>query len=48
MAEAKAAGAWTVELSLEPGEVSALFDERHYGPATRIVPEWLGGFDGSR
>lgn len=40
--EAKAAGAWTVELSLEPGEVSPLFDERHYGPATQIVPEWAG------
>lgn len=44
VAEAKAVGAWTVELSLEPGEVSTFFDERHYGPATRIVPEWLGRF----
>lgn len=42
VSEAKAAGAWTVELSLEPGEVSALFDEHHYGPATKIVPEWVG------
>lgn len=38
--EARRAGAWTVELSLEPGEVSALFDERVYGPASRVVPEW--------
>ena len=38
--EAKAAGAWTVELTLEPGEVSAMFDERHDGPATQIVPDW--------
>lgn len=38
--EARAAGAWTVELTLEPGEVSAMFDERHYGPATQIVPDW--------
>ena len=42
VSEAKAAGAWTVELSLEPGEVSPLFDERNYGPATQIVPEWAG------
>jgi NAD-dependent deacetylase len=39
--EARAAGAWTVELTLEPGEVSAMFDERHYGPATQIVPDWV-------
>lgn len=44
VAEARAAGAWTVELSLESGEVSTLFDERHYGPATKLVPEWLGRF----
>lgn len=39
--EAKRAGAWTVELSLEPGEVSALFDERVYGPATEVIPDWV-------
>ena len=39
--EARRAGAWTVELSLEPGEASAMFDERSYGPATEIVPAWL-------
>ncbi|MEO1038932.1 MAG: NAD-dependent deacylase [Pseudomonadota bacterium] len=38
--EARRVGAWTVELSLEPGAVSALFDERVYGPATEIVPNW--------
>lgn len=38
--EAKMAGAWTVELTLEPGEISPLFDERHYGPATEIVARW--------
>lgn len=36
--EARIAGARTVELSLEPGEVSALFEERIYGPATQTVP----------
>ncbi|MEQ8406635.1 MAG: NAD-dependent deacylase [Oceanicaulis sp.] len=39
--EAKAAGAWTVELTLEPGEVSALFDERVYGPASEVTPDWV-------
>jgi NAD-dependent deacetylase len=39
--EAKAVGAWTVELTLEPGEVSALFDERVYGPASEVVPDWV-------
>jgi NAD-dependent deacetylase len=39
--EAKAAGAWTIELTLEPGEVSDLFDERHYGPASEVAPAWV-------
>lgn len=39
--EAKAAGAWTVELTLEPGELSGLFDEHHYGPASEVVPAWV-------
>lgn len=39
--EAKKLGAWTVELSLEPGEVSEIFDEGIYGPATEFVPEWV-------
>lgn len=39
--EAKAVGAWTVELTLEPGEVSELFDERVYGPASEVVPDWV-------
>ncbi len=39
--EAKRAGAWTVELSLEPGEVSEAFDETVYGPATEVVPDWV-------
>ncbi len=40
--EAKRAGAWTVELSLEPGEISEVFDETMYGPATEVVPDWAG------
>lgn len=39
--EAKRAGAWTVELTLEPGEISELFDETIYGPATEVVPGWV-------
>jgi NAD-dependent deacetylase len=33
------AGALTVELNLEPGQVSDLFHIRRHGPATRLVPE---------
>jgi len=39
--EAKAAGARTVELNLEPSEGAGLFDEAVYGPATRTVPEFV-------
>jgi len=35
------AGARTVELNLEPSEGATLFDERHYGPATEIVPTYV-------
>jgi len=31
----------TVELNLEPSNVTALFDEPHFGPATEIVPEFV-------
>lgn len=47
VAEARAAGAHTVELNLEPSEGASLFHEARHGPATRIVPayveELLGG-----
>jgi NAD-dependent deacetylase len=36
--EARAAGARTVELNLEPSAVSRAFEERRYGPAGEIVP----------
>ncbi len=39
---AKSLGAWTVELNLEPSSNSALFDETHLGPASEVVPEWVG------
>ncbi|TNH43812.1 Sir2 family NAD+-dependent deacetylase [Photorhabdus luminescens] len=38
--EAKLAGAHTVELNLEPSQVESLFDEKHYGPASKIVDEY--------
>jgi len=39
--EARLAGARTLELSLEPGEASAFFDDRIYGPATQVVPAFV-------
>ena len=39
--DARAAGAETVEMSLEPTSVSHLFDESLPGPATETVPRWV-------
>lgn len=39
--EARAAGARTVELNLEPSVLRGLFAEGAYGPAGRIVPEFV-------
>jgi NAD-dependent deacetylase len=39
--EARRAGAHTVELSLEPSQNRGLFAEQVYGPATRIVPDYV-------
>ena len=38
---ARALGAWTVELNLEPSSGSALFNESHLGPASKLVPDWV-------
>jgi len=38
---ARRAGAHTVELNLEPSQVTGLFDEVRHGPATKVVPEFL-------
>ena len=38
---ARRAGAHTVELNLEPSLGQSQFDERHYGPATEIVPAFV-------
>ena len=38
---AKAVGAETLELNLEPSEGSFQFGERRFGPASVLVPEWV-------
>lgn len=38
---ARAAGAATVEINLEPTARAALFDAGHYGPASETVPRWV-------
>lgn len=42
--DAKAAGAHTIELCLEPGEISVLFDEAIYGPASEVVPHFVATY----
>ncbi len=39
--EARASGARTLELNLEPSEGSRLFHESRLGPASVLVPEWV-------
>ncbi len=41
VAEARAAGARTLELNLEPSRGSRLFDETRLGKASEIVPLWV-------
>jgi NAD-dependent deacetylase len=38
---ARAAGALTLELTLERSEVAELFDQSELGPATELVPRWV-------
>ncbi|MEM7703385.1 MAG: NAD-dependent deacylase [Pseudomonadota bacterium] len=38
---AKAMGARTLELNLEPSEGSATFHEARHGPASQLVPAWV-------
>ena len=44
VAEARAAGARTVELNLEPSAGSSLFAETRHGPATSVVPDFVERF----
>lgn len=48
VAEARAAGAHTVELNLEPSEGSTLFAEAIYGRATEVVPAYVETLLGRR
>jgi NAD-dependent deacetylase len=41
VAEARRAGAHTVELNLEPSEGASLFDEARHGAATEVVPMYV-------
>ncbi len=45
--EARAAGAWCVELNLERSEVSGAFHEVRLGKASEVVPGWVGEVVGS-
>jgi len=42
---ARSAGARTIEVNLEPGETTSLFDEHRHGPATGTVPPLLSGIN---
>jgi NAD-dependent deacetylase len=39
--DARAMGARTIELNLEPSQGSAWFDETRLGPASELVPAWV-------
>lgn len=39
--EARAAGARTLELNMEPSQGSHWFDKARHGPATALVPAWV-------
>ena len=39
--EARLHGAHTVELNLEPSQVGSEFEEKHYGLASTVVPEFV-------
>jgi len=41
VAEASARGARTVELNLEPSQGESLFDDRRYGKASAVVPDYV-------
>ncbi|MCL2894846.1 Sir2 family NAD+-dependent deacetylase [Brenneria tiliae] len=42
--EAHAHGAYTLELNLEPSQVESQFDEKIYGPAGTVVPEFVSAW----
>lgn len=40
--KAREAGIPTCEINLEPSDNARMFDDRRYGPATEVVPVWVG------
>lgn len=44
--QARAAGAYTMEMNLEPSAGSAWFAETRFGPAGQLVPAWVDGLLG--
>jgi NAD-dependent deacetylase len=47
VADARQAGARTLEINLEPSENAAYFDDRLLGPAGETVPPWVDGLLGA-
>jgi len=47
VAEARAQGARTLEINLEPSENAGLFGDRRLGPASKTVPDWVAEVLGS-
>ncbi len=42
VSQARRLGIATCELNLEPSDNAGEFDEGHYGPASKVVDEWVG------
>lgn len=42
--EARLGRAYTMELNLEPSQVESQFEEKHYGPASEVVPRFVHKF----
>lgn len=41
VSQARRLGIRTCEINLQPSDNARAFDERRYGPATQVVPEWV-------
>ncbi|MFB5172863.1 Sir2 family NAD+-dependent deacetylase [Erwinia amylovora] len=39
--EARLQGAHTIELNLEPSQLGSEFEQKHYGLASQVVPQWV-------
>ncbi len=52
VSEARDLGIRTAEINLEPSDNASVFDDRLYGPATHVVPQWveelIAGFERHR